>query len=46
MLEAVGTRVARLHRSRYGPLTLGGLEPGAWRELGAAEVESLRSATR
>jgi pseudouridine synthase len=46
MLEAVGTRVTGLHRSRYGPLALGGLEPGAWRELEAAEVELLRSATR
>jgi 23S rRNA pseudouridine2605 synthase len=45
MLETVGYRVARLHRSRYGPLSLGGLEPGAWRELEAPEVELLRSAT-
>jgi pseudouridine synthase len=46
MLEALGNRAERLHRSRYGPLTLGGLEPGAWRELEAAEVERLRSMTR
>jgi pseudouridine synthase len=46
MLEAVGHRVKRLHRSRYGPLTLGGLEPGAWRELEASEVERLRFAAR
>jgi 23S rRNA pseudouridine2605 synthase len=46
MLEAVGHRVKRLHRSRYGPLTLEGLEPGAWRELEASEVECLRSTTR
>jgi 23S rRNA pseudouridine2605 synthase len=43
MLEAVGHRVKRLHRSRYGPLTLEGLEPGAWRELEPFEVERLRS---
>ena len=43
MVEAVGHRVKRLHRSRYGPLTLEGLEPGAWRELEASEVERLRS---
>ena len=43
MLEAVGHPVTRLHRSRYGPLTLRGLEPGAWRELEAPEVEELRS---
>ena len=46
MLEAVGRRVKRLHRSRYGPLTLEGLEPGAWRELEASEVERLRSTVR
>ena len=46
MVEAVGHRVKRLHRSRYGPLTLGGLEPGAWRELEASEVERLRSTAR
>jgi 23S rRNA pseudouridine2605 synthase len=42
MLEAVGHPVRRLHRSRYAGLTLDGLEPGAWRELAAAEVERLR----
>jgi 23S rRNA pseudouridine2605 synthase len=45
MFEAVGHRVKRLHRSRYGPLTLEGLEPGAWRELEPSEVERLRAAT-
>jgi 23S rRNA pseudouridine2605 synthase len=42
MLEAVGRRVTHLHRSRYGPLTVEGLEPGAWRELEPLEVERLR----
>jgi pseudouridine synthase len=46
MLEAVGHRVKRLHRSRYGPLTLEGLEPAGWRELEASEVERLRATTR
>jgi 23S rRNA pseudouridine2605 synthase len=41
MTEAIGNRVTQLHRSRYGPLTLEGLEPGAWRELEAFEVERL-----
>jgi pseudouridine synthase len=45
MLEVVGHRVKRLHRSRYGPLTLEGLEPGTWRELEAIEVERLRALT-
>jgi 23S rRNA pseudouridine2605 synthase len=46
MVEAVGRRVTDLHRSRYGPLTVEGLEPGAWRELEASEVASLRGATK
>jgi 23S rRNA pseudouridine2605 synthase len=45
MFEAVGHRVRTLHRSRYGPLTVDGLEPGRWRELETAEVERLRSPT-
>jgi 23S rRNA pseudouridine2605 synthase len=44
MLEAVGHPVLRLHRSRYGPLTVDGLEPGAWRELTEEEVAELRRA--
>jgi 23S rRNA pseudouridine2605 synthase len=43
MLEAIGHSVTRLHRSRYGGLTLQGLEPGAWRELEPSEVERLRN---
>jgi pseudouridine synthase len=46
MFEAVGHRVKTLHRSTYGPLTLEGLEPGAWRELEPSEVDRLRSVTR
>jgi 23S rRNA pseudouridine2605 synthase len=42
MLAAVGHPVRRLHRSRYAGLTLAGLEPGAWRELRAGEVDRLR----
>jgi 16S rRNA U516 pseudouridylate synthase RsuA-like enzyme len=45
MAESLGHRVTHLHRSRYGPLTLEGLEPGAWRELEASEVVALRAAT-
>jgi pseudouridine synthase len=44
MLEAVGHRVQTLHRSRYGPLNVEGLEPGAWRELEPSEVKQLRNA--
>jgi 23S rRNA pseudouridine2605 synthase len=46
MLEAVGHPVRRLHRSRYAGLDLDGLDPGSWRELTQAEVETLRAATR
>ena len=44
MLEAVGHPVRRLHRSRYGGLTLAGLAPGAWRDLTDDELERLRAA--
>ena len=42
MFEAVGHRVKRLHRSRYGSLDVEGLEPGAWRGLEPSEIEELR----
>lgn len=44
MLAAVGHPVTRLHRSAYAGLTLGGLEPGACRELETSEVDQLRRA--
>ena len=43
MLAAVGHPVRRLQRSRYGPLTAEGLEPGEWRELTPAELAALRA---
>jgi pseudouridine synthase len=43
MCEAVGHPVRRLHRRAYAGLTLGGLRPGAWRELTREEVERLRA---
>jgi 23S rRNA pseudouridine2605 synthase len=45
MLEAVGHPVRWLHRSRYAGLTLDGLEPSEWRELGPAEVYALTRRT-
>jgi 23S rRNA pseudouridine2605 synthase len=45
MLEVVGHPVRRLHRSRYGGLTLDGLTPGEWRALTPSELERL-GATR
>jgi pseudouridine synthase len=41
MFEAVGHRVRSLHRSRYANLTVDGLEPGEWRELGRDEAHAL-----
>jgi pseudouridine synthase len=42
MLSAVGHPVLRLRRMRFGPIGLGSLERGAWRDLTAAEIEGLR----
>jgi 16S rRNA pseudouridine516 synthase len=44
MFEAVGRTVTALHRERFGPLELGGLPPGAWREATEEELDSLRGA--
>ncbi len=44
MCEAVGLEVARLRRISIGPLKLGMLKPGRWRELTAEELRALRSA--
>ena len=45
MCEAVGHPVRRLHRREYAGLTVDDLAPGEWRDLTAAEVETLRAAT-
>ena len=44
MCEAVGLEVARLRRISIGPLKLGMLKPGTWRELTAEELRALRTA--
>ena len=41
MAQGVGLRVVGLRRVRMGPLVLGRLRPGAWRELTAREVRAL-----
>jgi 23S rRNA pseudouridine2605 synthase len=46
MFAALGYKVKRLTRTRMGPLRLGRLPRGAWRELTEREVESLRKAAR
>lgn len=43
MFAAAGNHVEALHRSRFGPLTLGDLPDGAWRLLEPAEVAALRA---
>ena len=44
MCEEVGHRVIRLQRTRFGPLELGALKPGAHRKLRPQEIEELRRA--
>jgi len=42
LMEAVGHPVRRLRRTAFGPLRLGDLRQGEWRELRPAEVQALR----
>lgn len=42
MLRALGHAVVRLVRVRYGPVKLGKLPPGAWRDLTAVELREIR----
>jgi len=44
MFATVGLRVTRLRRVRMGPLALGAVPVGKWRELTKREVGALRSA--
>jgi 23S rRNA pseudouridine2605 synthase len=44
LLEAVGHEVTRLRRVAFGPLELGRLAPGAWRDATPEEIASLRRA--
>ncbi len=44
MCEAVGLTVVRLRRIAEGPVKLGMLAPGQWRELKREEVKALRNA--
>ena len=43
MCEALGLEVARLKRTAIGPVKLGMLQPGKWRELTTEEMRSIRS---
>jgi 23S rRNA pseudouridine2605 synthase len=44
LLEAVGHPVRRLRRERFGPVRLGDLAAGRWRELEEDEINELRRA--
>ena len=44
MCEAVGLEVARLKRTAIGPLKLGMLKPGTYRELTSEELKAIRNA--
>jgi len=43
MFEAVGHQVLQLRRVKFGPLELGDLKRGQWRELTAEEIRSLQA---
>lgn len=44
MFEAVGNKVVKLHRESFGPLSLGNLAEGSWRELTEEEMKELKRA--
>ena len=46
LLEAVGHPVTRLVRVRFGPVRLGRLGAGEWRDLTDSELRALRAAVR
>lgn len=41
MMSAVGHPVLKLRRTRFGPVRLGDLQSGAWRDLTEEEIETL-----
>ena len=43
MFEELGHKVLQLRRVRFGPLELGDLPRGKWRELMAEEVRRLQA---
>ncbi|HUE88858.1 MAG TPA: pseudouridine synthase [Vicinamibacterales bacterium] len=44
MCSSIGHPVRKLTRTRMGPITLGALRPGQWRDLTPKEVEKLKGA--
>lgn len=45
MFSAIGHPVVELHRDIFGPIHLGGLPEGQWRELTAEELAALKDVT-
>lgn len=45
MMKAVGHDVVRLHRDVFGPIELGDVAPGCWRELDADECAAIERLT-
>ncbi len=43
MMDSLGVRVVRLKRTSIGPIKLGMLKPGRWRELKPGELSSLKN---
>jgi len=46
MFDEIGYPVLRLQRTRIGPLQIGSIPRGAWRELTPGELEQIRQAVR
>jgi 16S rRNA U516 pseudouridylate synthase RsuA-like enzyme len=45
MAEAVGSKVVKLVRTAIGPVGIGELKIGEWRELTVSEIEKLKRAS-
>jgi 23S rRNA pseudouridine2605 synthase len=46
MMEEVGHPVLRLRRVRFGPVTLGDMKAGEWRDLSNKEMRALRDSVQ
>jgi 23S rRNA pseudouridine2605 synthase len=46
LLEVLGQQILRLKRVRFGPVVLGTLNPGSWRDLSNKEIRALRNSVR
>ena len=46
MFEAIGHPVAALHRTDFGPVSIGDLVPGSWRRIEGEELAALYGALR